>query len=313
MTNVERRLTRRDFLKVFGGGVAASFMGLSSPQMSSSGTSSASETYAMLYDNTKCIGCNACVVACRLWNGRLGGRFPFLLEDRIGPQEPPEEPKIDEHHFLVIVPHPELRHQDGRGVFQRRSCMHCVEPPCLYVCPTNAIYQYKGINLTDYDRCFGCQYCVIACPYKARVFYEGEGWGVPVKCWFCLDRLEQGLYPACVSVCPVGALDFGTRDEMVAKAYARCDELRAEGREAYVWGAGEEHGTNVIFVSDVPFEELGLPEPEMRVPAPEAYPKLFLERGGLATFGGAALIFLSFALWRRSRIIKAKVKEIPRG
>jgi formate dehydrogenase iron-sulfur subunit len=181
----------------------------------------------------------------------------------------------------------------------------------MYVCPTRAIYQANGVNLTDFTKCFGCQYCVVACPYRARAFYEEKG--IPIKCWMCLDRIGQGLAPACVSVCPTGALDFGRRADIVAKARKRAGELRATGKEAYVWGDGEKHGTNVVFVSDVPLEKIGgFPEPEMLVTAPEALPELLVQRGGLALFGGAALIFLGFILWRRARIVKAKIKEVPR-
>lgn len=323
-----QRLSRRDFLKIAASSTLAATMAVNptsaeTPQASSN----PDNNYSILYDNTKCIGCNSCVIACRLWNGYHGladrplrvsasGDVletigPILLKEKVEPEEPPSTPGLDESHLLVIEPHPELNGRMGRPVFQRRSCMHCIEPPCMYVCPTLAIYQHNGINLTDFTKCFGCRYCVVACPYKARVAHEEKG--VPIKCWMCKDRLDQGLYPACVSVCPVGALDFGRRAEMVAKARARVSELKSQGKEAYIWGDEEKHGTNVIFVSGVPFEELGgFPEPEMRVPATEALPKLFIERGGLATFGGAALIFLGFVLWRRSRILRAKVKEIPR-
>ncbi|PCN49800.1 hypothetical protein B6U99_07850 [Candidatus Geothermarchaeota archaeon ex4572_27] len=251
------------------------------------------DPYTMLYDSTKCIGCNSCVIACKLWNGKLGGAFPFLLEDIRGPQEPPTMPRPDVHHFVVIDRFYGLQHYDGKAVFMRRSCMHCQEPPCMYVCPTGAIYQYNGVNLTDFNRCFGCQYCVVACPYKARAFHEG--WGVPVKCWMCLDRVERGLPPACVSVCPVRALDFGRRSDVLRRARRRVEELRGEGRTVYVWGASSDElgssggtsatgdvRTNVVIISDVPFEELSFPEREMLTPAPKAYPKLLIERGGLA-------------------------------
>jgi len=322
MTSQVDKIGRRDFLKVIAGGAAASFL-LPVREAAAEGLAT-SGFYAILYDSTKCIGCNSCVIACKLWNGKTGGQYPFLLEDVKGPQEPPEKPRPDVHHFIVIDRFYDLRHHDGKAVFMRRSCMHCIEPPCMYVCPTKAIYQYKGINLTDYSRCFGCQYCVVACPYKARAFYEE--WGVPVKCWMCLDRIEEGLAPACVSVCPVRALYFDRRDKVLAKLHERIEELQSEGRQVFVWGATKEElgskgelsatgdlGTNVIVISDVPFERLSFPEREMLTPPPEALPKMLMERGGLALFGGGAFAFLSFALWRRSRILKAKVKEIPRG
>lgn len=298
----EGRLNRRKFLRTL------SLTAISPPLTSKSLTSSTT-TYSMLHDNTKCIGCGSCVVACKLWNGKYGGRFPFLLKKKKSPLDPPREPKLDEYNFLAMVPYRE----GSVAIFQRRSCMHCVEAPCLYVCPTGAIYNYKGINLTDFSRCFGCKYCVVACPYRARSMYKGKGWGVPVKCWFCLDRLERNLYPACVSVCPVGALDFSSRDEIINKALSRKEELEAKGLNAYVWGIEEMYGTNVVLISSAPFEKLGVPEPTMRVATPEAYPKLMVERGGLAIFGSAAAIFLGFVLWRRSRILKAKIKEVPRG
>ena len=207
-----KRLTRRDFLKL-AASTAAAATALEPRSVMPAPQGRAANHYAILFDNTKCIGCAACVVACRLWNGRHGfaeqpvrvsasGEVletigPVLLGGEVEPTEPPSTPKLDEHHLLVIEPHPELKETVGRSVFQRRSCMHCVEPPCMYVCPTSAIYQLNGVNLTDYTRCFGCQYCVIACPYKARVFYEEKG--VPIKCWMCEDRIEQGLAPACVS------------------------------------------------------------------------------------------------------------------
>ncbi|RLF12039.1 MAG: hypothetical protein DRJ69_01280 [Thermoprotei archaeon] len=317
------KVTRRSFLKAAAAGVASTLLATPLSEASAEVADSAS-SYAILYDSTKCIGCNSCVIACKVWNGKVGGKYPFLMEDVKGPQEPPENPMPDVHHFIVIDRLYGLRHHDSRAVFMRRSCMHCVEPPCMYVCPTGAIFQYRGVNLTDFTRCFGCQYCVVACPYKARAFYEE--WGVPVKCWMCLDRVEKGLEPACVAVCPVRALYFDRRDRVLAKLHERIEELRSEGSQVYVWGATREElgsraeltatgdlATNVIVLSDVPFSELGFPEHEMLTPPPRALPKLLVERGGLAIFGGGAFLFLSFALWRRSRILKAKVKEIPRG
>ncbi len=334
------KISRRTFLKTLCGTAAASTLAATIDVHEAIGGETRENYYAILFDNTRCIGCNSCVIACRLWNGEQGlskqpvklsptGEVeevigPILLEGKVESTEPPEMPKLDEHHLLVIEPRHEFKSKVGRTVFQRRSCMHCLEPPCMYVCPTGAIYQERGVNLTDFTRCFGCQYCVVACPYKARVFSEEKG--VPIKCWMCYDRLEQGLAPACVSVCPVGALDFGARSEILSKVRSRVRELQEAGKEVYVWGATadelgdlsgvtatKELGSGVIMISDVSFKDLGYPEAEMLIPAPKAYPKLLVERGGLAIFGGAALIFLGFVLWRRGRIVRAKIKEIPRG
>jgi molybdopterin-containing oxidoreductase family iron-sulfur binding subunit len=113
--------------------------------------------------------------------------------------------------------------------FIPRLCMHCKNPACVDVCPTGASYQREdGVVLVDYDKCVGCQSCVVACPYGARYFIkENKGYfgpeltpyekmgsskhrpGVVEKCTFCVDRLEKGKEPACVRACPVKARIFG--------------------------------------------------------------------------------------------------------
>jgi molybdopterin-containing oxidoreductase family iron-sulfur binding subunit len=133
----------------------------------------------------------------------------------------------------------------ARMKFLPLACMHCAEPPCLKVCPTGATYQQKdGLVLVDSQKCMGCQYCVLACPYEARYplrkieNYYGPGtvtpWeekkrkaltkGTVLKCTFCAERLAGGRQPACVEVCPAGARCFGDLDDPqsdVARTVAR--------------------------------------------------------------------------------------------
>lgn len=88
------------------------------------------------------------------------------------------------------------------------QCMHCTNPPCVNVCPTAANYvRADGLVLINEKRCIGCKYCVVACPYQARVFNEERG--TPGKCKLCQTRIEKGVQPACVLACPAGARYFG--------------------------------------------------------------------------------------------------------
>lgn len=164
----------------------------------------------MLIDLRRCIGCHACTIACKVENGTGPGVFWNRVEDRVFGSFP-----------------------TVRRVFLPRLCMHCADPACKAVCPTGATYvREDGIVLVDQDKCIGCRYCVVACPYQARTLvgrrqsYFGDcltpfeelssqkhSPGTVGKCTFCYHRLAQGLPPACVSACPVGARIFGDVDD----------------------------------------------------------------------------------------------------
>lgn len=146
--------------------------------------------YGMLFDATKCIGCQSCSIACREANhvpdgvSRLQvwidtrGTFPTTMMD-----------------------------------FHRQSCVMCDNPPCVSVCPTGASHiNADGVTLVDAEKCIGCKYCVLACPYQAR--FINPVTHVADKCTFCYEnRVSKGLKPACVAQCPTGALQFGDLED----------------------------------------------------------------------------------------------------
>ena len=141
--------------------------------------------YALIIDTTKCTGCGACVEACHLRNELPEGQsFIRIL------------PKGDEEHrwFLPV------------------QCQHCADPPCATVCPTKATYRREdGVVLINEKLCVGCKYCMVACPYQARIFNEEKG--IADKCWLCLDYVLGGGEPACVHACIPGARIFGCLDD----------------------------------------------------------------------------------------------------
>lgn len=147
----------------------------------------ANKRYGMIYDSNKCIGCQACAVACRSENNVPDSvaRLQVWIEGPVGK-------------------FPELAFD-----FHRQSCVMCEHTPCVSVCPTHASYiNQDGVVLIDEKKCVGCKYCIVACPYQAR--FANPVTGAADKCTFCYEnRVSQGKLPACVSTCPTGALSFG--------------------------------------------------------------------------------------------------------
>lgn len=140
----------------------------------------------MLIDLALCIGCNACVVACKYENGVPADKFNTWIES-----------------FDVERP-------DGRIARANvpKQCNHCEDAPCVRVCPTGASYKAEdGTVQVDPEKCIGCKYCMAACPYGAR--YSIPDTGVVGKCTYCAHRTENGLLPACVSTCVTSARLFG--------------------------------------------------------------------------------------------------------
>jgi len=141
--------------------------------------------WAMVVDLAKCIGCQACTVACGMENAVPTGKFRTIVNN----YEIEYKGKV----HSVVLP---------------RLCNHCENPPCIPVCPVQATYQRAdGIVVIDNTRCVGCGYCVQACPYDAR-FINPET-NTADKCTFCVHRVEAGLLPACVETCVGGARIFG--------------------------------------------------------------------------------------------------------
>jgi molybdopterin-containing oxidoreductase family iron-sulfur binding subunit len=172
--------------------------------------------WGMVLDLTRCIGCNACTVACKIENGTP-----------------------DDQYWCRVYTEETGTFPDVRTTYVPALCNHCADAPCVTVCPTGASHQRDdGIVLVDPDKCIGCRACMTACPYAARFYlrkgvleagyhgertdFEDKKWahfqeGTVTKCTFCAPRVDQGLEPACVITCPTDARIFGDLDDPESK------------------------------------------------------------------------------------------------
>jgi len=140
--------------------------------------------------------------------------------------------------------------------------MHCIEPACVAACPLGALHiTPEGAIAYDTDVCFGCRYCMVACPFEVPRYEWSAVKPYIQKCDLCTSngRLPGGKKPACVEACPTGALIFGTRDELLEEAHKRI-QANPDKYVNHVYGEHEAGGTHILYLSSMPFDEQGLPQ-----------------------------------------------------
>lgn len=207
-----------------------------------------------LYDSSKCTACRGCLVACKNWN-----QLPAVMEPFTGNYATHEDLNADTFTLIRFNEFEDDPASDVQWNFLKYQCMHCLDPNCMKVCPRGAYSKTEwGATVHDPDKCIGCQYCTTACPFSIPKYRKRED--KITKCTLCIDRVEEGLKPACVSTCPTGALQFGERNELLQYAEDRVKYLRANGfPRATIYGKFELGGLNKLYVlTDTP-DKFGLP------------------------------------------------------
>ncbi len=201
------------------------------------------ERVGFFTDTSICIGCKACEVACKEWNGvpaadTSGRGFTFLSQsyDNTG------ELGADTWRHVAFIEQKQAGDEGFRWLMSSDVCKHCTRAACLEVCPTGALVRTElGTVVVQEDVCNGCGYCIPACPFG--VIDQRKGDGRAWKCTMCYDRLRGGLEPACATACPTKSIQFGPLDELRARAAARVETLHAAGvDEARLYGADPTDG-----------------------------------------------------------------------
>ncbi len=242
------KLNRRTFFKVAGTAGAAALA-----PATTAGATTAAETLdagrrGVLVDTTKCKGCRACEAACAEANTLPG---PAMLDDAAVFASPR---KTDTSSFTVVNKAPVAPER-----FLKQQCMHCLEPACASACLVRALNKTPaGPVVYHKEYCIGCRYCMLACPFEVPKYEYDSPAPYVRKCTFCADRQAEGLAPACTSVCPSGALTFGSRNELLDIARERL-YTRGSPYVRHIYGENEVGGTSWLYISDIPLEKLGLP------------------------------------------------------
>ena len=215
------------------------------------------ETYGILVDLTLCAGCRSCELACAEANGLPEPEWDETVDEVQRP--------TSERQWTTVN-----RFETSRGeVFVKRQCMHCVEPACAAACLTKALLKTpEGPVIWRPDRCMGCRYCMIACPFDGPKFEYDSPVPRIQKCRMCWERLAEGELPACVENCPNEAIVFGKRSELLEIARQRIYQNPGD-YVSHIYGEHEAGGTAWLYISPVPFEELGFPTHLDEKPFPE--------------------------------------------
>ncbi|MCP3942819.1 MAG: 4Fe-4S dicluster domain-containing protein [Desulfobacteraceae bacterium] len=265
------KISRRVFLK-------GSFTAAGSVVVSSSVVEAVSslakeeiESLVTIIDISKCIGCGECVIACRESNAvkypQPEKPFPKMFPERVPIQDWSDKKdvtnRLTPYNWLFIQPAFVMVNGEKQEFTIPRRCMHCENPPCVKLCPWGAAKQEpNGLSRIDADLCMGGSKCKKVCPWDVPQRQTGVGLyldilpalagnGVMYKCDRCYQKLAKGQTPACIENCPEDVQIIGPRSKMIEHAHLLAGQING-----YVYGETENGGTNTIYVSPVPFDQL---------------------------------------------------------
>ena len=236
-------------------------------------------------DTTVCIGCKACEVACKEWNqlpATSGGKHEMSGDSYDNTRQ---LDGIHWRHVKFVEQFSEDR-TDGRWLMMSDVCKHCVQAPCLDVCPTGAIIRTEFDTVViQSDTCNGCRACLAACPFG--VIGINDVSNVAQKCTLCYDRLQAGMEPACSQACPTDSIRFGPIRELKLQAEARVQQLHQLGEaRAHLYGADDKFlgGLNSFYLLVDQPEVYGLPS-SPKVPTRNLIPASLLSTAGALALG----------------------------
>ena len=246
-------INRRTFLSAVATISGAALVGPASRADASEDFAGYPNSYGLLTDLTQCVGCRSCEKACNEENKLPEPEKPFDDASVFNQIRWPDA------HAYTVVNRYENPKDKNMPIYRKIQCNHCKEPACASACPIHAYSKTpEGAVRYDQNLCFGCRYCMVACPFSVPAFdYESALEPRIVKCTMCYEtRVKSGRITACAEACPAGAITFGKRDELIRIARHRI-EKNPDTYIDHIYGEHEAGGTNWIYLSGVPFEQLG--------------------------------------------------------
>jgi len=277
-------INRRRFLKLLAGAPALAALG-------SAGLAEAQpRRYGKLVDTIACIGCKRCMSACKQWN-KLKVDRDELLTDR--------NTDLSGNNWVVVNLRTDSRNREG-GTYHRWACQHCRQPACVGACPVSAITKLSGGHVViNESKCIGCRYCYQSCPWKVPQFdFEKR---VTRKCTLCYDKRPTNyVKPACVAACPVEALIFDYKHEVIKEANRRVEKRKSP---RYLMGLREAGGTDVLTILPTRPQDLGF------VVAPEKIINQDLDKRRIASAGLMGASALAGVMYIYSSLTREKDKR----
>jgi formate dehydrogenase iron-sulfur subunit len=241
-------MDRRTFLKNLGIGITGMTCGsiLGQGKLHAQGLVEGKEFLSILIDTTRCIGCRSCELACAQ---TYDLPIPNIEDNSVFEKER----RTTETQWTIVN-----RYKTDKGtVYAVKRCMHCNQPACVSACLVKAMKKRQVGPVTWDDNCMGCKMCAFSCPFDKAILEAHSPSPRIRKCFFCWDkRLVKGEIPACVEACPTEALVFGTRRDLLEDARTRLYQ-QPDRYVHQIYGETEVGGTSVMYLSAVPFEQLG--------------------------------------------------------
>lgn len=238
------------------------------------------DSNGVLFDSTRCIGCRKCEEGCQQVNKLPEPDRPFddltVLENK----------RRTKTGVYMVINKYDTEENEEKPVFRKIQCNHCLEPACASACFVAAFTKTSTGAVTYDDRvCVGCRYCMIACPFEIPTYEYDQPLTPRVeKCTMCYPRITQGLLPGCVEICPVDALSFGKRNDLLREARNRIQK-HPKRYVDHIYGEKEMGGTNWLYLSGVKFKQKGMREDLGTTPAPEF------------THGALSMVPMVIGLW----------------
>ncbi len=257
-------ISRRKFLGWIGAAGMATTVGRRAEAAGGKHFTGYSDSGGVLHDATLCIGCRVCEAACNAVNELPEPDKPFKDQAVL------EEKRRTTSKTYTVVNRYMTGGEKAGPVFRKDQCNHCLEPACASACFVEAFKKTPtGAVTYDASVCVGCRYCMIACPFAIPTYeYDNPTTPVVRKCTLCYPRINKGKLPGCVEKCPTEALVFGEREALIRIARERIRK-HPERYVDHIYGENEMGGTSWLYLSGVPFEQLGLREDLGVTPAPQ--------------------------------------------